>query len=58
MKTYKVIAYYKDAPELCGEVYTNESNLYSYQQARELIQSFENNVAYTAYGHCLEEAAE
>jgi hypothetical protein len=57
MKTYKVIAYYKDAPELCGEVYTNESNLYSYQQAIELIQAFENDATYTAYGHRLEEAA-
>lgn len=58
MKTYKVIAYYKDAPGLCGEVYTNETNLYSYQQAIELIQTFENDATYTALGHRLEETAE
>ena len=42
-KQYKVICFYKDAPELCGEVYRNskeqDSNLYSYEQALELIEA-------------------
>ena len=58
MTTYKVIGYYKDAPELCGEVYRNDwdqnSNLYSYEQAIELIQA---EVKRDNYGFRIEETA-
>ena len=56
MKKYKVISFYKDAPGLCGEVYRNDwdqtSNLYSYEQAIEMIQAAEFK---DIYGYRLEE---
>ena len=57
MTTYKVIVFYKDAPGLCGEVYRNDwdqsSNLYSYEQAIEMIQA---QACQDIYGYRLEEA--
>jgi hypothetical protein len=57
---YKVICFYKDAPELCGEVYRNywdqNSNLYSYQEANEMIQNLENDKIHNGQGFRLETA--
>ena len=59
---YKVICFYKDAPELCGEVYRSpwveNGNLYSYEQANEMLQNLEKDKVYNGQGFRLEEAAE
>lgn len=58
-KQYKVICFYKDAPELCGDVYCNDwdqsSNLYSYEQAIEMIQNLENDKIHNGQGLRLQE---
>jgi hypothetical protein len=61
MNTYKIICFYKDAPDLCGEVYRNahdqDSNLYSYEQAITMVHLLESDNVYSGQGFRLEEAA-
>lgn len=60
MTTYKIISFFKDAPDLCGEVCRNTwsptSNLYSYQEACDLIEKMKNDQVYNGVGFRLEAA--